>query len=589
MMSIVRLVLALAAAVLIAGPAATQSFKMEVIHFPSDPPGKVRKAPGSGRLLTPAVLFTPSEGANVRGPAIVMLDAGPGAHPLEQGQATRFAAERLAARGYTVLSLYGLQEHEFPTVPFEETVWAVDAALDHLELSGYEDFILAGQGYGAIVAARYLETQPDILLDNGEERRVKALIVINPLTNLRAFPRANLGSGYEAKVAAARRSVETRRGLYPSGALEPGRGGGDAADPWVAAGPFVAPAEGFLDLWGPEAEKRNLATLAKVSLPTLALISGQDPTTSRRLVTAAKPEIVRFPRDRGDFAGSEDRAAGTMANWLKRRELGVQPRVTTSILDVRTAGGRMLQGIRYEPGGSAKANAPLIMLIGGRTADTIQSSTHWMGWRLAQKGYSVIAPGLRISGVAGFQSSNIAEVAHDVKLWVDRAQAIGARRVVLAGHSNGGIWLSNYLSVTQDPRVVGTVYFAPTRDSPTYAAAQLSPEAYRAQVAGARASAAAGRDLEDVIGFMTVRAYLDNNAPGSRAMHTHRVREFSLPGLAIIGRRDPLMSPDFVKEFARAYRGKLDVVEYQDGSHGFRENKDRLVADVDKWMTRSFR
>jgi pimeloyl-ACP methyl ester carboxylesterase len=568
---------------------AAAGVKVEVLQLPSDPPGRVVEAPGGGRVTTPAVLFTPAGGANIHGPAIVMLSTGPGAHPLEAGQASRFAAERLAARGYTVLSLYGKLEHDFTTVRFADTIWAVKAGLDYLEMSGHEDFVLAGQNYGAIIAAQYLANHPDLLIDNGGERRVKGVVLINPLIDLRAFPRAGLtGADYDARVAAAQASVASGRGLYPA-KLEPGRGAAPATDPWVGNGVFVQPAEAFIELWSPKAQARNLATLARLSLPTLALISGGDRSTSDRLTLATKPDVVRFPGDKGDFAGAEARASDAIADWLTAHGLGVRPAVTTDVLDVPTGGGRVLHGVRYTPAGGADPSRPVVLLISGRVGDTIQSSTHWIGWRLAQRGYVAIAPGMRISGVAGFQSSRLTEVAEDIGEWVDKAQAVGARRVVLAGHSNGGIWLSNYLAVTHDPRVVGTIYIAPTRDSPTYARDHSPPGQYDRDVATARAAAAAGRDMDVAIGFMSARAFLDNNGPGARTVHTARVREFDLPGLSITGAKDPLMSEDFVRAFSTAYRGKLDTIRYPDGSHGFRENKDRMVGDMTSWLGRTFR
>ena len=570
------------------GAKAMPGVRMEVLQLPSDPPGREVEAPGGGRVTTPAVLFTPAAGANIHGPAIVMLTTGPGAHPLEAGQASRFAAERLAARGYTVLSLYGKLEHDFTTVRFADTVWAVKAGLDYLEMSGYEDFVLAGQNYGAIVAAQYLATQPDLLIDNGGERRVKAVVLINPTTNLRAFPRAGLsGADYGARAARAQASVASGRGLYPK-TLEPGQGAAPAADSWVGNGVFVQPAEGFMELWSPAAQARNLALLGKLSLPTLALVSGGDRSTSDRLTTAGKTDIVRFPGDKGAFGGHEDRASDAIADWLAGQGLGVRPAVTTEVVDVTTGGGRILQGVRYAPTGGADPRRPVVLLISGRVGDTIQSSTHWIGWRLAQRGYVAIAPGMRISGVAGFQSSRLSEVTEDLGKWVNKAAALGARRVVLAGHSNGGIWLSTYIAATQDPRVVGTIYIAPTRDSPTYARDHSPPGQYDRDVAMARAAAAQGRDMDVAIGLMSARAFLDNNAPEARTVHTARVREFSLPGLSITGAKDPLMSPDFIREFSAAYRGKLDTLRYPDGTHGLRENKQRLAADIAAWLARTF-
>lgn len=579
--------LALAVA-LIAVPASAQGVHMEILQLLADPPGRMIEAPGGGRVTTPAALFTPEGGANIHGPAIIMLSTGPGAHPLEAGQASRFAAERLAARGYTVLSVYGKLEHDFPTVPFNDAIWPLKAALDYLELSGYEDFAVVGQDYGAIVAAQYLATQPDTLIDNGGEKRVKAVVLINPVTNLRAFPRAGLiGADYDARVAAAQASVKSGRGLYPK-SLEPGQGAAPATDAWVGNGVFVQPAEGFMELWSPAAQARNIAALGKLQVPGLALISDKAAWASAPLVSATPLETIRFDNDSGSFVGQEDRVADTIANWLGKHGLGIRPRVRETVLDVTTSGGRILQGIRYAPAGPVDPQRPLVILIAGRVGDTIQSSTHWLGWRLAQKGYVAIAPGMRISGVAGFQSSRLTETVEDIGHWVDKASAMGARRVVLGGHSNGGIWLSNYIAQTHDKRVVGTIYIAPTRDSPSYARNHSPPGQYERDVAIARAAQAAGRDMDVAIGLMSARAFLDNNGPDAGTVHTAKVAMFDLPGISFTGGHDPLMSPDFVAAFGKAYKGKLEAVRYENGSHGFRENKNRIVADMAAWLARTF-
>ena len=200
---------------------------------------------------------------------------------------------------------------------------------------------------------------------------------------------------------------------------------------------------------------------------------------------------------------------------------------------------------------------------------------------------AVFAPGLRISGVAGFQASTLAETAEDIGHWVDRLAALGYKRVVLTGHSNGGIWISNYMSLMHDRRVVGMVYFAPTRDSPTFAQAEEGPQ-YARNLKIARDAVTRGDGMRQVIGLMTAQAWLDNNGPDARTMHTLRVREFDRPGLSITGAKDPLMSPDFVADFRRNYRGKLAEIRYPDGSHGLRESKPQLGNDVAEWLRATF-
>lgn len=583
---------AIAAAGAAAAPAA---FHLTAISFPSDPPGIVRSAPGGGRVLTPALLYTPASGANPLGPALVILDQGPGSHPLEAGQATRFAAERLAAQGYTVLSLYSGQERGYSLTPFKDTAWALRGALDYLEVMGHERFALLGQGYGAIAVANYLSTQPDVLIDNGGEKRVKAVVLLNPLTELRNYPRSDLGERYEALLAKAEASVASGRGTYPAGrTLEPGHGAGALYDPWLLNGPYIAPAEGFLDYWGPKAAERNALLLTQLALPTLVMAGQRDNTVSleklRALKTSAALDLKVYPSGDARWTALEQTATADIAAWLARQDLAPAPKVLMQALDVTAANDRLLQGIRYAPGDARLAklarSRPTVLLLHGRTGDTLQSSTHWMGWRLAQQGFEVIAPGLRISGGAGIQASTLAEVSDDIGRWI---VASHAKRVVLAGHSNGGIWLSNYLSLhAKDRRVVGTIFYAPTRDGPAWERDGAEAAQYAAKVKDAQEAVARGDGLRTTIGLLSAQAFLDFSGPASRATHTDRVKDYSLPGIAFIGARDPLMSADFVELFKRNYAGALTLVRYENGSHGFRESKDRLIADTRDWLLREF-
>ena len=52
----------------------------------------------------------------------------------------------------------------------------------------------------------------------------------------------------------------------------------------------------------------------------------------------------------------------------------------------------------------------------------------------------------------------------DIKAWIDFATGRGAKRIVLQGHSHGAIKVTNYLSVTGDPRVSGLILLSPSDD-----------------------------------------------------------------------------------------------------------------------------
>ena len=152
-------------------------------------------APGGGRDLTPAVLFTPKAGANAYGPAIVMLDGGLGSNPGRSDEPTRFAAERMAAKGYTVLSLYSHMERGYPLNRLEQTRYDIAAALDFLERMGFEHFGLVGRSYGADAVANYLATDPDASLATPDQRRVLAAVLFDPVTDVRKFVGSGLDGG----------------------------------------------------------------------------------------------------------------------------------------------------------------------------------------------------------------------------------------------------------------------------------------------------------------------------------------------------------------------------------------------------------
>ncbi len=574
-----------------AAAAGKSGYVMSVVQYASDPPASVREAPGGGRVLSPAVVYTPAAGDNPFGPAIIMLDQGPGSHPLEQGQASRFAAEKLAALGYTVMSLYDGQERGFALEPFTETQYAVKGAIDYLEVMGHEKFVIVGQGYGAIVAANYLANQPDVLLDNGGEKRVKAVVLLDPLTELQRYPRLRFDGGYDAVMAKAKASVASGRGGYPK-TLEPGHGAGDQYDPWILPGPFLGPAVAILDYWGPDATTRNADLLAKLAVPAYIIAGDHDDTVDldklRALKTASTVDLQTLTGGDAHFTGLESQVTDDIVKWLKAHDLGTRPRVDTRTLDVTADDGRILQGVLYTPAGSDAKDKPIVVLVSGRTADTIQASTQWMGWRIAQQGYAVLAPGMRISGVAGVQEQTLASAASDLGHWNDKVASMGYRRIVMGGHSNGGIWLSNYLSLSHDKRVVGTIYFAPTRDEPTYTRFLDGDVAFDKKIEDAQAAVAAGKGATTPIGLLSAQSFLDFTGPDSRAVHTARVKEFALPGLVITGGKDPLMAPDFVARFQRDYRGPLTMIRYDNGSHGLRENKNNVGVDVGAWLAKTY-
>ncbi len=573
----------------------TSGVRIQIFALASDPPGVVREAPGGGRVLTPAILFTPALGENIRGPAIVIVGAGPGSNPALASDATRWAATRLVAKGYTVLSIQSHMDRGFPLFEFKETAFEIAAALSALEARGYEDFILAGQSYGAIAAAHYVATTPDASLDKAGERRVKAVVLIDPLTEVRHYPGIELSKDYEAMMEKAKAAFATGRNSFPPGAtLEVARG--IAGDSWLGSGNFVAPAEAFLDYWGPEAVKRNEQALRTMPVPALIIAREKNPTVSVAKLKAVKADVrkdspvdlITYPDVDADGRNTRlfDRTTADIFKWLVEHGVGPRSRIVEQFVDATTVKGRVLPGILYLPE-KIDPRKPALLMTHGRSGDIIQSSTHWMGWRLAQKGYVVLAPSLRISGVTGIETSTRAEVTEDIAAWMTTMDSLGYKKVIATGHSNGGIWISDYKAITQDPRIVGMVYMAPTANVKTWEERKADPKIV-AEYEEAKSAVEKGQGTAKVFGLQSAILVYDSHRPEALS-HPERMAQFSIPGLAIVGAHDYLFSAPMVLDRMRAaYRGKFDLIRYANGTHGLRESKDILATDIDAWIKKTF-
>ena len=571
--------------------------RMEVIDLPSAPPGQMAEAPGGGVVTTPAALFNPASGENAYGPAVVMIGEGPDFNPMREGDPARFAAAALAARGYTVLSLYTHLVRGYSLFPFEATGAQIDAALYFLEQRGHAGLILAGKGYGAVAAADYLKTHSDKAIDSPGEKRVKALLLFSPLTELRAYPRADLDRpGYAAEAEAAKASVERGTGRYPAGnTLEVGSTLTGKADSWMASGPFNGPPESFQSYWSLDAERRNLDALAAVKVPTLVLGAGKDPTYSeahlRTVMHTVPLEVERFP-DAGLLfpPDAQAKSSADAASWLARRGLGPKPAVTEAVIDATMADGRTLPAVVYAPAAGADPKRPAILFLHGRTEDPLQSSGHWVATRLAQKGYVVFTVETRASGAAGFASALLTDVADDIGRWSARIGGFGYGKLVAVGHSNGGIYISTYMAKSHDPRIEGVVFMAPTVNEREHTIQRDGAAKVDRDLAEAKAAIDRGEGLTHMIGYMTSRVYWDANRPGTISTHTERIREYSVPTLSIVGSTDALFqNTDFLDRFIGGQKPSLaKLIRLSGGTHGMRESKDAVAADIDGWIRETF-
>ncbi|MDX2223803.1 MAG: alpha/beta hydrolase [Rhodospirillaceae bacterium] len=558
-----------------------------------------------------ALRFTPAAGDNPYGPALVFVDEGPASHPATADLATRFAAERLAAKGYTAVSIFSRINRGYGNMRFENGALDIKAAVDFLEARGHEDIVLAGHGFGAVMIAHYIATAEDAAFDMPGAKRVKAAVMFAPPADdlkreagLEGNADALVKQAQDAMAAGQGRRAPSADGVAPQRRVIISHGG------------MMQSPEAFLSFYGPDADTNISKLLPRVATPLLLLAGARDETVPTGRLAALKARASASPRVETitysgtghDFAGHWDRAADDVAAWLAAGGLGVRPRVVVSIIDARMDDGAVLPGMLYLPEGTPPTAKPAFILQHGTGGDALHSATQWLAWRLAQAGHAVLSPRTRMSGSRGLEISTYAEQVADLGAWVDALDQRGYARVILEGHSLGGILVSNYKARTQDPRVIGLVYLAPTRDSPVRAREGAGDAVYAAVVKEARDAVARGDGLSHVVQYPSnLRLAKDNIPPGrdpivmeaglaahfldfrgpDAPLHTQVVGEFAVPSLTIAGTRDPLMTKAFVDQFAAAHKGKADVVWIENGEHNGRESKNRYRDEILAWVARS--
>lgn len=575
-------------------------FRTEIITIP-DP-----EALRSGEPMM-AILYTPESGINIYSPAIVIIHGGLAGHPARQVGAARFAAERLAAKGYTVLSPMTRHSRDELRTKFEDIVYDIDNSLDALEARGIQRFVLAGHSMGsARIAYHQAKTQ---------DPRVKALVHFAPTADMggEGGVAATFLPDYEDKVRRAQAAVAEGRGNLDYGKGETGEGGLKTPELINAVAGYFYTAESFLSHWGPDTKARNSDIMPENTVPILmmagtidsAVPAGRMEKLKELATKSPKVDVISYDGVNHFFENVWDQSSNDTAEWLKDIGLAPERRVNVEIIDTRMGNGRHLPGILYVPE-NADPEKPAFILQHGWTGDIMHSSNHWLGQRLARAGHVVLAPQTRMSGPPGAYRGTLENMSVDLGKWVDAMDARGYSKIIMEGHSMGGLWSSNYVSRTNDPRIVGMVYLAPTRDVPTYLREGLGDKAYEELVADAMKQVKAGKGnshfyfkkfrrptVDSVTGPVSATLQLANtvveyHGPKTRGYHTARVAEFDRPALAIAGRKDSLMTDEFIGRFTKAYKGDLTTVWYEDGSHGFRESKDRVADDILKWVKKNY-
>jgi alpha-beta hydrolase superfamily lysophospholipase len=549
-------------------------------------------------LQVPGLMTMPAVGAPSGGPIVIHLPEGPGGGPLRAGDPARFLATGLARAGYPNLSIETRHSMQYPFSRFEEAFADVKAAVDMAASRGFASVILSGNGLGGLLAVRYAAEAGDA--------RIKAVMVFAPPADLAPAWRAKVGEEVYARTV--ERATKAISDGGPSSLIDLGDG-------------LIFTPAAFLDWYGPEAKTSLTARIGALDKPLLLAAGSDDPAVPagrlQRLVAqaaAAKPVSKVYPGAGHDFAGARDRVIADAAAWLASTGLPPIPRVVTTVVDVTTADGVPLSGILYAPATprSASARRPTFMIVHSWTSDVMRSASHWLGMRLAQEGYTALAVRTRTSGFRNTVSGKLEDIPRDLRAWADFLAKRGSGRLIGIGHSVGGLWLSTYLSESQDERFEAAIYLGPTRDLPAHARTAMGEETYARVVKEAEDAVKAGKGSTTLINVPFPQARYEDDSrqpmflpppgsgftyyyadtflsywgPDSLAVHRERVAEMKIPVLAIGGSRDPMMQGAWLLQFIRAAGGPGASIFYggPNGASGsFDGYEARVIEDIIGW------
>lgn len=552
----------------------------------------------------PAILMHPASGLNTHGPGVVIHHGGPGGHPARECCAPRWAAEHMARLGYTTISPLsrhssGRNAGTYRSEPFETATLDIKAAVDFLAQLGAQDIILAGHSLGSIRITRYMVDTQD--------SRVKAMIHYAPTRDMPEWMEANMGRERYLDVV-QRMSVMVSDGRGDELIIEVYEPSAPAPPGFESAS--VQTPKNWLNWWGPAALTRNSTALRDIKVPQLLLSGDKDTFVTMPYMDMLKASAVNAPRvdlrwyDGGIghlFEGARAEASQDTTDWLAELNLGPRAKITTRFVDTKTAAGRNRSGVFYAPVDGSAANKPAFMVVFGYGGDIMWSSNHWLCVRLAQAGHACLA-GETTGGGPNIIRTTLESEMPDFAAWADWLEGEGYDQIVMAGHSWGGIRISRYMVTSQDARVKGMVYLAPTRDGPAWAEEGFGKDAYKRIVAEAEAAVAAG-DGNRVLVTAPFRApppappgparprpqlaasFLSHWGPDANTVHTKQIRNVNVPVLAIAGNLDPFADEAYLKTFTRAAGGKADYRFYDDGApHSLIGWEARTTEDILAWV-----
>ena len=172
----------------------------------------------------------------------------------------------------------------------------------------------------------------------------------------------------------------------------------------------------------------------------------------------------------------------------------------TSLSTIRSSDGTPLDGVFYtrSPRRTPQERRTVVNFVHGRSMNFYVGLPRFAAADLVGSGYDVVAMNRRSAGVAGIRDSFQgvgdawtlwSEHRMDVEAVVHHLKGLGYQRIVMVGHSQGGLLAADYAA--RDPSVAGLILAAP---APFTGLSMILPDGAQGDtLARARAMVAEGR------------------------------------------------------------------------------------------------
>jgi pimeloyl-ACP methyl ester carboxylesterase len=272
----------------------------------------------------------------------------------------------------------------------------------------------------------------------------------------------------------------------------------------------------------------------------------------------------------------------------------------TTLLTIHSADGTPLDGVHYaRPGdGRPPAARPVVNFLHGRSMNFYVGVQRFAAADLVAAGYDVLAMNRRSAGVAGIRDSFSGagdawtlwrEHRMDVEAAVLHLRGQGYRRIVMAGHSQGGLLAADY--TVKNPDVSGLILASPASaflGLPT----AFPDEQWGELVARARAMVAQGRGRELILlsmwpWIMSAEALVDPLRPGAAPPLAELLPQYRGPLLVFCGEagHDARLLPGARAGFERSPSPtkRLEVLEGCD--HFYVGFETHVTALLREWLT----